>query len=175
MTQYTSTGVGPAAGAVASGAIATSTNTDSSTTTTTITPQNTTTVGGANYAAQFGLGPDSSYNNITSTTTDFGAIAAAQGIATTAINQNSQDLQTALAGQAQLNQITGQALNTEEAALLAKATPLSQTVAKYGTWIVGIIGGVIVLGLLVIVWGAADHEKRKPKPKPKEKEEEAAA
>ena len=159
MSGPTSNGAGPA-GASSAGAIATSSYVDSSTTTTTVTPQNTATVGGADYAAQVTLGPNSSGDNITSTTTDFGAIAAAEGIATTAINQNGQDLQTALAGQAQLNQLTGEALNAEEAAVASAATPFSQTVAKYGTWIVGIVAVAIVAGLLAIVWGSSSKKER---------------
>ena len=152
---------GGSAGAVAAGAIASSVYNDNSTTTTTVTPQNTTTVGGANYAAQIGLGPNANNNNITSTTTDFGAIAAGQAVAQTALNQNGTILSDALAGQAQLNALTGQALDEATAAIAAKSTPFSQVVGKYGTYIVGIIGAVIVLGLAVVWWHRPKKREKK--------------
>ncbi len=150
-TTYNGSGLGPTGGAVATGAISTSTYEDNSTTTSTVGAA-TTTVGGANYAAQIGIGNGASGNTITSTTTDFGAINAAEGIATTAINANTALVNQGLAGQALLTQETGEALNTLSTAIANKSTPISQTVAKYSTYIVGIIALAIVAGLAFVVW-----------------------
>jgi hypothetical protein len=149
-SDYTGNGVGPTGGAVSTGAISTSTYQDDSTTTTS-TPT-TTTVGGSDYAAQSSIGPNASGDTINSTTTDFGAIDSAEAIATTAIQQNSQIAQLGLQGQEELTQLTGQAL-------LAKSTPLSQTLAKSSTIIVGIIATAVVLAMAV--WYFSFH--REPK------------